>query len=102
MVIVRRRPAQTRSLPDGANAYLACEPLHWSGWRAGVGYGLTTECGVPTIEQCRTHAAEYKLLGRDPKISARRSSVLLSISRSWTALANQLEALTIIVKDEGK
>jgi hypothetical protein len=57
---------------------------------------------VPTIEQCRTHAAEYKILGMDPKISARRSSVLLSISRSWTAIANQLEALTVIVKDEGK
>jgi hypothetical protein len=57
---------------------------------------------VPTIEQCKTHAAEYKIMGRDPKISARRASVLLSISRSWTALANQLETLTLIVKDEGK
>ena len=47
-------------------------------------------------------AAEYKILGRDPKISAWRSAVLLSISRSWTALANQLEALTIILKEEGK
>jgi hypothetical protein len=76
--------------------------LHWNGRKADIGYGLTTERGVPTIEQCRTHAAEYKILGRDQKISARRSSVLLSISRSWTALANQLEALTVIVKDEGK
>jgi hypothetical protein len=56
---------------------------------------------MPTIEQCKTHAAEYKALGRDPKISGRRSSVLLSISRSWTALAHQLENLTIVVKDEG-
>jgi hypothetical protein len=57
---------------------------------------------VPTIEQCRTYAAEYRILGKDQKISARRSAVLLGISRSWTALANQLESLTAIVKEEGK
>ena len=57
---------------------------------------------MPTIEQCRTYAADYKILGKDQKNSARRSSVLLSISRSWAALAHQLESLTIIVKDERK
>jgi hypothetical protein len=57
---------------------------------------------MPTIEQCRTHAADYKILGKDQQISARRSSVLLSISRSWTALAHQLENLAMVVKDEGK
>jgi hypothetical protein len=57
---------------------------------------------MPTIEQCRTYAADYKILGRDRQISGRRSSVLLGISRSWTALAHQLENLTVIVKDEGK
>ena len=57
---------------------------------------------MPTIEQCRTHAADYKLLGKDQQISARRSSVLRSISCSWIALAHQLENLTSIVKDEGK
>jgi hypothetical protein len=57
---------------------------------------------VPTIEQCKTHATEYKILGKNPKISARPSAVLLGISRSWTALANQLVALTIIVNKEGK
>jgi hypothetical protein len=56
---------------------------------------------VPTVEQCRKHAAEYKVLGKDQKISARRSTVLLNISRSWTALPHQLESLAIIVKDEG-
>jgi hypothetical protein len=56
---------------------------------------------VPTVEQCRKHAAEYKVLGKVQKISARRSTVLLNISRSWTALAHQLESLAIIVKDEG-
>ena len=57
---------------------------------------------MPTIEQCRTYAAEYKLLATDQTISARRSSVLISISRSWTALAHQLENLTLIDKDERK
>jgi hypothetical protein len=57
---------------------------------------------MPTIEQCRAHAADYKILGKDQQISVRRSSVLLSISRSWIALAHQLENLAIVVKDEGK
>jgi hypothetical protein len=55
---------------------------------------------VPTIEQCKTYASKYKALGKDQQNSARRSSVLLSISRTWTALAHQLENLAVIVKDE--
>ena len=42
------------------------------------------------------------MLGNDQKISARRSTVLLNISRSWTALAHQLEHLKAIVKEESK
>jgi len=57
---------------------------------------------MPTIEQCRTYAADYKILATEQHISSRRSSVLLSISRSWTALAHQLENLSVIAKDEGK
>jgi hypothetical protein len=57
---------------------------------------------VATIEQCRKCATEYKILGKDQKISSRRSAVLLGISRSWTALAHQLENLTAIIKEEGK
>jgi len=57
---------------------------------------------MPTIEQCKTYAEEYKILAKTQQISARRSSVLLGISRSWTALSHQLESLTVIVKDEGK
>ena len=57
---------------------------------------------MPTIEQCRAHAADYKILGKDQQISARRSSVLLSISRSWIALTHQLENLNMVVKAEGK
>lgn len=57
---------------------------------------------MPTVEQCRAYAANYKTLGADPTNSARRVTVLTGISRSWTALANQLENLAVIVKDEKK
>jgi hypothetical protein len=69
---------------------------------ASVGSSLTMKCKMPTIEQCRACAGEYKILARDQKISGRRSAVLLGISRSWTALAHQLENLTAIIKEEGK
>ena len=55
---------------------------------------------MPSIEQCRAYAAEYKILGADRRNSARRSTVLMNISRSWTALAHQLESLAVIVKSE--
>jgi hypothetical protein len=57
---------------------------------------------MPSIEQCRFYAAKYKELGSNPDNSARRSTLLTSISRSWTALAHQLENLAIIEKSEGK
>jgi hypothetical protein len=57
---------------------------------------------MPTAEQCRAYAAEYKKLADDPKNSSRRSTVLKSISRSWTALGHQLESLALIEKSEGK
>ena len=47
-------------------------------------------------------AAECKILGNDKRISPRRSNVLLGISRSWTALAHQLEMLSMIDKEENK
>jgi hypothetical protein len=56
---------------------------------------------MTSVEQCRANAAEYKKLGANPKNSARRSAVLKSISRSWTALAHQLESLALIEKSEG-
>ena len=56
---------------------------------------------MPSVEQCRAYAAEHKILGADPRNSARRSAVLMNISRSWTALAHQLESLAVIVKSEG-
>jgi hypothetical protein len=67
---------------------------------AGCGQARRRENPVPTVQQCRTYAANYKTLGKDQRISARRSSVLLSISRSWMALAHQFESLAMVVKDE--
>lgn len=55
-----------------------------------------------TIEQCTAYAADYKILGKDPDNSDRKSSVLVSISHSLTAPAHQLESLTAIVEDERK
>ena len=55
---------------------------------------------MPSVEQCRAYAAEHKLLAANPRNSARRSAVLMNISRSWAALANQLESLAIIEKSE--
>jgi hypothetical protein len=57
---------------------------------------------MPSIEQCRAYAAEYKMSGADPKNSARRSALLMNISRSWIALGHQLESLADMVKSEGE
>jgi hypothetical protein len=57
---------------------------------------------VVTIQQCKIYAAEYRILAKDPQLSSRRSAVLSGISRSWIALARQLENLMVIVKDEEK
>jgi hypothetical protein len=67
-----------------------------------AGHWVQRRRQMPTVEQCRAYAAEYKILGEHPRYSARRSTVLKSISRSWTALANQLENLALIEKSEGK
>jgi len=53
-----------------------------------------------SVEQCREYAASCKELGIDPNNSARRSTALTGISRSWVALAHQLENLAMIEKSE--
>jgi hypothetical protein len=57
---------------------------------------------MPTIEQCREYALECRERANDRQISERRSSVLMNISRSWTALAHQLESLAGIIEKKGK
>jgi len=56
---------------------------------------------MPTIDQCRTYAANCKNLAADQANSARRAAMLTNISRSWMALGNQLEKLALIVSEEG-
>jgi hypothetical protein len=60
------------------------------------------EAIMPTTEQCNAYAAEYQRLGQEADISIRRATVLMGISLSWTTLANQLDRLAAIVKDESK
>ena len=52
--------------------------------RVGVGFrGRPPEGGkLPSVEQCRAYAANYKILGADPTNSSRRTTVLTSISHS--------------------
>jgi hypothetical protein len=57
---------------------------------------------MTSVQQCRANATEYKKLAVDPKNSARRSTVLKSISHSWTALGHQRESLALIEKSEGE
>jgi len=57
---------------------------------------------MQTPDQCRADAAQYSLLARDTAISVRRATLLTGISQTLTVLANQLERLAIIIKDESK
>ena len=56
---------------------------------------------MPTAEQCNAYAAEYQLLGQQVGVSIRRAATLMAISQSWI-LADQLERLAEIAKDESK
>jgi hypothetical protein len=67
----------------------------WGQWPGGKG----RKC--PQLSNAEHMQRITKSSGADPANSARRSAVLISVSRSWTALANQFENLTIIVKSEG-
>jgi hypothetical protein len=60
------------------------------------------EAIMPTAEQCKAYAAEYQRLGQETDISPQRATLLINISRSWTALANQLDRLSILIKEESK
>jgi hypothetical protein len=56
---------------------------------------------MPTAEQCRTYAAECERLGLEGDKSVRRAAALMCIAESWTTLANQLDWLSAITKEEG-
>ena len=55
---------------------------------------------MPTVEQCNAYAAEYRRLGQQVDVSIRRATTLMAISQSWTILADQLERLVDITKNE--
>jgi hypothetical protein len=57
---------------------------------------------LTTAEQCNACAAEYRLLVQQVDVSIRRAATLMAISQSWTILADQLERLAEIAKDESK
>ena len=57
---------------------------------------------MPTAAQCYAYAAEYRLLVQQVDVSVRRAATLMAISQSWTILADQLERLAEIAKDESK
>ena len=67
-----------------------------------AGTGFSGQAQMPSVEQCRAYAAECKILAADPRNSVRRSAVLTNISRSWIALAHQLESLAGIERPEGE
>jgi hypothetical protein len=54
-----------------------------------------------TAARCKTYARECRRLGTATDISVQRVTVLMAMSRSWTALANQKERLDDIVTSEG-
>jgi hypothetical protein len=56
---------------------------------------------MPTADQCKTYAAEYERLGSKGDISVRRAAPLMVISLTWRTLADQLDWLSAIVKEEG-
>ena len=57
---------------------------------------------MPTVEECQTYATEYQRLGREANISPQRATMLANISRSWKALANQIDRLSDLIKQESK
>jgi hypothetical protein len=54
-----------------------------------------------TAAQCRTYATDCHARRIAAGISIRRSTALLAMSRSWSALANQVERYDAILKAEG-
>ena len=56
---------------------------------------------MPTGEECRAYAEEYRRLAMATDISLHRATMLTAISQTRATLAAQLERLAIISKEEG-
>jgi hypothetical protein len=57
---------------------------------------------MQTAEQLDVYAEEYRVLAMERDISIRRAKALMSISRSWIILAEQLRRLAQIEEEETK
>jgi ATP-dependent protease HslVU (ClpYQ) peptidase subunit len=55
-----------------------------------------------TAGQCKTYAAEYKSLARQAGASGERTTLLNNIARTLKALANQLDRLAVLLKEEAE
>ena len=53
-------------------------------------------------QECRTYSADCETLGTNLAISIQRATILLAMSRSWSALATQRDRYDAIVKEEDK
>jgi hypothetical protein len=55
-----------------------------------------------SAEQCRAYSAQCAVLGRASDISAQRATILLAMSRTWVALANQKDRYDAMVASESR
>jgi hypothetical protein len=65
--------------------------------------GLRRKTPMLTAAECRAHSEECVTLAKDPKISYARATILMAMSRNWTALAGQRDRYDALVREgEGK
>jgi len=55
-----------------------------------------------SAQQCRVCAADCAAREKGAGVSIQRAAILLTMSRTWTALANQTDQYDAIVKEEGR
>jgi hypothetical protein len=55
-----------------------------------------------TAGECHTYATEYKSLARQAGVSEERTILLNNIARSLKALANQLDRLSVLLREEAE
>jgi hypothetical protein len=62
--------------------------------------GLGRKAPMLTAAECRAHSEECVTLAKDAKISYSRATILMAMSRNWTALAGQRDRYDALVKEE--
>jgi hypothetical protein len=53
-----------------------------------------------TAAQCQKYADEYKSLARQADITEQRAVLLKNVARSFASLANQLDRLAALLREE--